>query len=333
MAKEQGLKRMPYYFFYASEELNNARGYTAAQMGVYFALRAQCWIDGCLPNDMKKLLRNCGTGATADDVNLVLEDHFVPVGDWWTCAELDAKREHVLEISEKRSEAGRKANIARWGKTEQGSPQLKAEGECVTNRSQPDPFASPSHHTTTTSQPIASAPIASAPIASAPITPSTHTGGSVKLVDRFTETQTGSPRNGTIGPPSGAHPPTITNGSQPDNSPAARGQGDSIFERDWSKLPYGEAKAPKSAPHLPASRPGDAIDPNSIVFVNRRDRGVGRLLADDYAKLQAKHPCVDVKAIAKDIAWRKHFDSLDEARQHLERTLNDANTNQQEAAA
>ena len=108
-----GEEHLPWFYFFASKELTNVTGYTPTQGYTYFILRARCWDTGYLPDDQAKLARWCGGQVPAEDIALVLAEHFRQAEDGhWICPELDALREQAMKTRTLKSEAGRRGGIA-----------------------------------------------------------------------------------------------------------------------------------------------------------------------------------------------------------------------------
>src|SRR5665213_582771 len=106
-----GDEHLEWFYFYAAPEIANVMGYNAGQGFAYFMLRARCWMNGTLPNDLNKLVRWCNNAVSNDEVQFVLDEHFILTDGFWTCPELDDLREQAMKQRSKLSEAGRKAGI------------------------------------------------------------------------------------------------------------------------------------------------------------------------------------------------------------------------------
>lgn len=111
----------PWFKIYAAETLSdeNFASWGLAERGAWFTLLCHCWKEGSIPSDLTRLARLCSCNADAmHDIWLGIADRFheQPGTGRMVCLRLEFERQKSLEESEGKSQHGKKAANARWGK-------------------------------------------------------------------------------------------------------------------------------------------------------------------------------------------------------------------------
>jgi len=126
--------KTPYMPFFVGDYLSDTMGLSCCEHGVYMLLLAVSWQRGPLPNDMDHLSR-LAANPPIEALRYILDHFWTLTEKGWINARLEAERERVEALRERRSEAAKKAISARWNK---GKPEdtnrIRDEYESNTNR-------------------------------------------------------------------------------------------------------------------------------------------------------------------------------------------------------
>ncbi|MBN8998869.1 MAG: DUF1376 domain-containing protein [Rhizobiales bacterium] len=107
--------KLPWMPVFVGDELAETAGLSAEEFGAYLLLQMSLWLHGALPDDDARLARITRLDARGwAAVRPVIEPLF---GPGWTHEKLEERRRTAEAEREKKSEAGRKAALARWNDT------------------------------------------------------------------------------------------------------------------------------------------------------------------------------------------------------------------------
>ncbi|MCH9730665.1 MAG: YdaU family protein [Actinomycetia bacterium] len=106
--------KAPYFPFYPGDYLADTMGLSCCEHGVYLLLLAVSWQRGPLPDDMDHLAR-LAANPPVEALRYVLQNFWTRSEQGWINSRLEAERQKLIEFKERQSEAGKKANAARWG--------------------------------------------------------------------------------------------------------------------------------------------------------------------------------------------------------------------------
>lgn len=120
-------RKAPAFQEYASDWLADERfrDMTAAERGILWSMRLECWVNARVPKDTERLARRLGY--LPDELAVFLTDRVLAFfadmpdqPDYLHCPELTSYRMQLAEKHQERSQAGRRGADSRWGKDDDG---------------------------------------------------------------------------------------------------------------------------------------------------------------------------------------------------------------------